>query len=426
MRRILLLMTSNTYRARAFLAAAESLGVAVVVGTDKAQVLAAANPAGNLTLDFHVPERGAERVLAYAREHPIAAVVAADDEGVLLAAYVSAALGLASSPVEAIAAARNKRLGRERHAAAGLKVPRYWTAAVAEDARELARRVRYPCVLKPLALSASRGVIRADNEIEFRAAHRRLLAILAERELAKLPGTLASEILIESFIPGFEVSLEGLMSEGRLRVLALFDKPDPLDGPFFEETIYVTPSRHGAEVVAAIAATTQDAVAALGLTHGPIHAELRVNAAGVWPLEIAPRSIGGLCARSLLFTSSAGDALVSLEELILRQALGEDVSGYARERRPSGVMMIPIPRAGLLAEVKGLDAAAEVPGVDDLSITVPRGQRLVPLPEGSRYLGFIFAHAETAAEVEAALRRAHANLEIVISPDPEVAGPAPC
>jgi biotin carboxylase len=217
---------------------------------------------------------------------------------------------------------------------------------------------------------------------------------------------------VESFIPGVEFALEGLLEDGRLRVLALFDKPDPLDGPFFEETIYVTPSRHPREVQEAIASMAERACAGLGLRHGPLHAELRWNTAGAWFLEAAPRSIGGLCARALRF----GEGGVSLEELLLRHALGLDTRGLGREPRASGVMMVPITRAGVLRAVRGQDAAAAVPGIDDVRITIPPGQAVAPPPEGSRYLGFLFARAATADEVERALRASHARLQFEIEP----------
>jgi biotin carboxylase len=260
-------------------------------------------------------------------------------------------------------------------------------------------------------LAASRGVIRADDDAEFAAAWRRIAAILSEPDVVRRGGPAAREILVEEFLPGEEVALEGLLEAGRLRVLALFDKPDPLNGPYFEETIYVTPSRLPADAQTHVADVAARAVAALGLVDGPIHAELRVRAGKAWVLEVAARSIGGLCSRTLRFGTG-----LSLEELILRHALGEGVDALARETRAAGVMMIPIPRAGVLQKVEGLDEAESVPGVDGVTISAHPGQRLVPLPEGFRYLGFLFARAQTPAEVEAALRRAHAALRFRIDP----------
>jgi biotin carboxylase len=275
----------------------------------------------------------------------------------------------------------------------------------------MASRVEYPCVVKPLSLSASRGVIRADDPTQFADACHRLMAILQRPDVAVSRRRSAQEILVERFIPGSEVALEGLLTNGQLRVLALFDKPDPLDGPFFEETIYVTPSRLPSAVQHQIASCTVEVASALGLRHGPVHVELRVNKHGPWLLEIAPRSIGGLCSRTLRF----GDGL-SLEELLLRHALGLDAEILERERLAAGVMMIPIPKAGILRQVTGQEHAKQVGGIEDIRITIPLGQEVVPLPEGSRYLGFIFARDSTPAGVELALREAHRRLTFVITP----------
>jgi biotin carboxylase len=263
-------------------------------------------------------------------------------------------------------------------------------------------------VLKPLVLSASRGVIRADTETEFAAAFRRVAAILAAPDVAAL-GAGTDRVLVEGFVPGAEVALEGLLRDGALDTLALFDKPDPLDGPFFEETIYVTPSRLPEAVQAAIRDATARAARALGLRDGPVHAELRLNAEGPWLIEIAARSIGGLCSRTLRFGTG-----MALEEIILRQALDLPMARPERERAAAGVMMIPIPRGGVLEAVDGLEAARATTGIADVTIAAHRGQEIVPLPEGSRYLGFIFSRAATPAEAEARLRCAHARLRFDI------------
>jgi formate-dependent phosphoribosylglycinamide formyltransferase (GAR transformylase) len=414
MQRLLLLMTTTTYRAHAFLEAARRLEVPVVVGSERPQALAAANPAGHLTLDFQAPEAAARGIAEFATHYPIAGVVAADDDGVILAAMAAAALGLPHNPVGAVTAARNKYRMRQILADAGLRCPRFQRFAVDNDPAAIAPQVDYPCVVKPLSLSASRGVIRADDPVQFVAAFQRVVAILQRPDVAISARRSTREVLVEQFIPGAEVALEGLLTHGKLRVLALFDKPDPLDGPFFEETIYVTPSRLPAAVQEAIAACTSEVACALGLRHGPVHAELRVNDQGPWMLEIAPRSIGGLCSRTLRF----GDGR-ALEELILRHAIGCDVEGLEREPLASGVMMIPIPQAGILRQVSGQGGATQVAGIEDVRITIPIGQEVVPLPEGSRYLGFIFARGESPAGVESALREAHRRLIIDITPAEE-------
>jgi biotin carboxylase len=419
MDRILLLMTTATYRASAFLEAARRVAVPVVVGSEQPQVLAAANPAAHLTIDFDAPEKATEVIVAFARRHPIRAVIAADDDGVVLAAMASAALKLPHNPVEAAAAARNKFEMRQVLAAAEVPSPAFAAFSITDDPAEAVRRVSFPCVLKPLFLSASRGVIRADDPGEFLAAFRRVEALLRRPEVAAQGGPLARQILVERYVPGAEVALEGLLVKGGLRVLALFDKPDPLEGPFFEETIYVTPSRLSAAVQEAVVACTRQAVGGLGLTHGPVHAELRVNDQGPWILEIAPRSIGGLCSRALRF-----DGGISLEEVILRHALGLEVDSLVREGQAAGVMMIPIPRAGVLRDVQGEPEARGVSGIEEVRLTVPVGHEVVPLPEGGRYLGFIFARGDTADRVEAALREAHRRMSFSITAPSDCAGGA--
>ncbi len=411
MPRLLLLIPTTTYRTEDFVEAARKLGVEMVVASERPNVLEAEFPDNLLTLDFTDPDKAARTVAELARRRPIDAVVPVDDLTTLVGAAIGKALGLpATNPVAAVATTRNKYRMREALRRAGLPSPPYARFTLADDPTEAARGVRYPCVLKPTILAASRGVIRADGPGEFVAAFRRIAAILTTPEVAAL-GVEAEEILVEGFVPGREVALEGLLVDGTLRPLALFDKPDPLDGPFFEETIYVTPSRLPAAVQAAVTDCTARATRALGLREGPVHAELRVNDAGPWLIEIAARSIGGLCSRTLRFGTG-----LTLEELILRQALGIDLASLERERQPAGVMMIPIPRRGVLEAVRGLEEARAVPGIEEVTISAHVGQELIPLPEGSRYLGFIFARAETPGRAEAALRDAHRRLEFVIRP----------
>ncbi|HSC69972.1 MAG TPA: ATP-grasp domain-containing protein [Candidatus Methylomirabilis sp.] len=411
MGRLLLLMTTTTYRASAFLEAASRLNVPVVVGTDERQVLEAANPGGNLTLDFLDPEKAIRRIVEFDRQYRIRAVVAADDDGVILAAMASQTLGLSRNSVEAAGTARNKGRMREVLAEAGLPSPSFHRFMLEEDPEVAARRVAYPCVLKPLFLAGSRGVIRADSPAQFVAAFHRIAAILRRPEVAAHGGALARQILVEGYIPGDEVALEGLLVNGRFKVLALFDKPDPLHGPFFEETIYLTPSRLPATTQERVTACVAQAVEAIGLRDGPVHAELRLNGQGEWIIEIAPRSIGGLCSRTLRFGEG-----VSLEEVILRHAMGLEVESFDREKRAAGVMMVPIPRAGILREIQGKEEAEAVPGVEEIRLTIPVGQELIPLPEGKRYLGFIFARGGTPEAVESALREAHRLLTFSIAP----------
>ena len=405
MPRLLLLLPSTTYRTAAFVAAARQIGAELTVASEQPSTLEAVNPAGLITLELQNPERAADQARAFARQHPIDAVVGVDDDTAVVAAAVAERLRLKGNPVHAAVAARDKHRQRELLAAVGVPAPRFALHRLDEDSRELAKTIAYPCVLKPLRLSASRGVIRADDPASFVAAHERLNAIVAGCD---------PSFLVEEFIPGYEVALEGLLVNRRLHVLALFDKPDPLDGPFFEETIYVTPSRVPAGLQATIVQCAERAARALGLVEGPIHAELRYNERGPWLIELAARPIGGRCSAVLRF----GSGLASLEEIILRHALGMPIPSLEREPQAAGVMMIPIPGAGTLGEVRGIAEAKAVPLVEDVQITAHPGERLVPFPEGSRYPGFIFARGETPAVVEAALREAHRKLAFVLTPLP--------
>jgi len=334
-----------------------------------------------------------------------------DDETEVAAAEIARVLGLRHNSRPSAEAARHKptmRAALQSAGLPGLNVPRFAVFPLDTDPVAAALTVTYPCVLKPTFLAASRGVIRANDPEELVSAWERIRGILLDPDVARRGGTSAREILIEDFVAGPEVALEGLLEAGILRVLAIFDKPDPLEGPFFEETIYVTPSRLPPAVQASVARAASGAARALGLTEGPVHVEMRVNPAGVFVIEAAARSIGGLCSRTLTFGTG-----ISLEELILRHALGMPTDA-PRESAAAGVMMIPIPRAGTLARVDGLEDAAAVPGIVAGTITIRPGQRLVPLPEGWRYLGFLFSRADTPERAERALREAHGKLRFVI------------
>jgi len=417
MPRLLLLLPTATYRAAAFVEAARRLSVDLTVASEQPSTFAQAQPDRLLTLDFRLPEQAAAQARAFAEQVPVHGVVGVDDDTAVVAAAVAAKLRLRGNPVGAATAARDKYRQRVLLAEARVPVPRFARHRTTEDPHAVAAAARYPCVLKPLRLAASRGVIRADDPAGLVAAFGRLRAILEEPDVARC-GDWAGQVLVEDFIPGPEVALEGLVTGGRLRTLALFDKPDPLDGPFFEETIYVTPSALPANAQQKIADCAQQAVTALGLWEGPVHAELRYNDRGPWLIELAARPIGGRCSGALRFGSreqGAGSSWVSLEEVVLRNALWMPLPALERERLASGVMMIPVPRGGVLREVRGLAEARAVPLVEEVAITAHPGQTLVPWPEGSRYPGFIFARGETPEAVVAALREAHRRLEFVLA-----------
>ena len=401
-----MILPSATYRAPDFLAAARELGVAVTVASDRRAAMSAAMGERALTLRLSEPARAAEQIAERAMQTPFAAIVGVDDQGVMAAALGAERLGLPHNAPDAVARTRDKAAMRRALARAGVPQPRFAELPPGADVAAVVGEVGLPCVVKPVGLSGSRGVIRANDGEQVRLTVERVRGILASAQ--EPPQT---PLLVESYLPGAEVALEGLLRGGGLEVLAVFDKPDPLEGPYFEETLYVTPSRLPMTVQAEVEAVTARAARALGLREGPIHAELRVDGERVSVLELAARSIGGLCSRALRF--GAG---VSLEQVILRHALGLGLEDLAREGTASGVMMIPIPCAGVLRAVEGEQQARAVEGIGGLEITIARGRPVVPLPEGDRYLGFMFARGASPDAVERSLRVAHGLLRILIEP----------
>jgi len=438
--RILLLLPTRTYRATDFLEAALKLDVEVVVASEEASTTADLSPRHTLVLDFHAPTAATQSILEFNHTYPLTAIVGVDDDTTLLATTASEALGLPHNPIVSAKTTRNKYLLRQTLAQNGVAVPAYQRFSIYDDPTVIVgagnviqgmdfgypqpkfpaphstnTQVNFPCIIKPLSLSASRGVIRADTRTEFIEAFQRTTKLLhtlrSADEVSSSQEHPSQYLLVEDYIPGIEVALEGILLNGELKTLAIFDKPDPLEGPFFEETLYITPSRLPTDIQEALHRATAAAADALGLRHGPVHAELRYNATGAYLIEIAARTIGGLCARTLRFGTGT-----SLEELVIRHAIGEPVETFRREQQAAGVMMIPVPKAGILGEVRGQTAAHHVDGIVEVNITIPIGGEVVPLPEGARYLGFIFARAETPERVEAALREAHRRLEFVILP----------
>jgi biotin carboxylase len=401
--RLLFISTAQSYRNNDFVAAADALSFDYVLLSDG---FGAGTDPHVVSVRFEDGEAVLANAHALHAEIPFMAVLALDDSGAQIAAQIASALAVRHNAFAAITAARDKSIMRDALSRAGVPVPSYqrYTAATAIDT--ILAETTFPCVIKPLLLNGSRGVMRANTVKELVEARRVLISLL--RELEGPGGEHA--FLVESYIAGFEVAVEAILTEGQLHPLAIFDKPDPLEGPLFEETIYVTPSRHPEATQRAIIQTACDAAAAIGLVSGPVHAELRCNADGVWVVEVAGRSIGGLCSRTLRFGVSD-----SLEVLILREAMGM----FAPPQAPthaSGVMMIPIPHAGILQRIDGLDIAREIPGIESIEITCPLHHPIRTLPEGESYLGFIFARAETPQKVEHALRSAHSALRILITP----------
>jgi biotin carboxylase len=415
--RVLLLSTTTGYQLRSFNDAAEQLGIEVVFATDRCQQLDDPWRDRAIAVRFHEEAPSIEAIVAEARRSPFQGVLAVGDRPAILAARVAARLGLPGNPPEAAAASSNKLEARQRLAAAGLAVPSYFTVPAGGDGWRAAddSRIAFPCVLKPLGLSGSRGVIRADSPAEWAAAFDRISALLARVDVRAARSGLENLVLVERFIAGREFAVEGVLTDGTLQVFTIFDKPDPLDGPFFEETIYVTPSSLDRASQRQVVSTIQEAVDALGLWHGPVHAECRVGPGGIFVLEVAARPIGGLCSKALRFVDGS-----SLEHVLLRHAIGEDITTSARETMASAVMMIPIPRRGWLKRVDGEQQARAVPNVEDVRITAKPGQLLEPLPEAGSYLGFIFARATSTTAADAAVRAANAQLSFAIEPAIEV------
>lgn len=427
-KRLLILASKLGYQTRSFADAARKLGVRVFFATDRCDRLE--DPWGDLAMAAHF-ERPQEAASAIVEALPavaggsIDAVLALGDKPTVAAAHVARALGLAGNHPLAVAACRSKLRQREVLRAAGLRVPWFRAFPLRPVPDSALAGIQFPCVVKPLGLSASQGVIRANDRQEFRAAVERIAKLVESPELQARRETGLDSILVEGYIPGREVAVEGLLGEGRLRVLAIFDKPDPLEGPYFEETIYVTPSRLSASQQREIERGAAEAVRALGLEHGPVHAEFRINDEGVWPLEVSPRPIGGLCSRALRFGPDEIGEKILLEELLVRHALGMPGADWPREKAASGVMMIPVPCSGVLQSVEGEEAALSTPGITELQITARLQDAISAWPEGSSYLGFLFARGETPGEAERALREAHARLRFTISPRLPVVYAAP-
>jgi predicted ATP-grasp superfamily ATP-dependent carboligase len=419
-KRILVFAGKLGYQTRSFDAAVRKLGVELAFVTDRCHQLE--DPWGDraIAVHFESPEVAAYTVLEEVRRNNqglqgrVDGILALGDRPAVAAAYVARGLGLTYNHPAAVEACRSKLRMREVFRDAGLRVP-WFRAVTLQPAPEPALLgISYPCVLKPISLSASTGVIRANNREEFLAATARVRRVLESPEILASREANLDQMIVEGYIPGREVAVEGLLTDGELRVLAIFDKADPLEGPFFEETIYAAPSRLGEARVRQIERCAADAVRALGLSHGPVHAEFRINEEGVWPLEVAPRPIGGLCAQALRFERHDSDEVIGLEELLLRHAAEMPVGDWTREAAASGVMMIPVPANGVLESVEGEVAARVVPHIVGLEITARLHDYIAAWPEGSSYLGFLFARAESADEVERALRAAHEKLRFAI------------
>ncbi len=414
--RILLFTAKLGYQTRAFDAAAKKLGVELVFVTDRCHQLDDPWHDRAMPVRFEAPEEAAHAVMQAQAGQRVDRVLALGDRPTLAAAYVARGLGIAHNHPASVEACRSKLRLREVFRDAGLPTPWFRSVPLQAIPEPALMGITYPCVLKPVSLSASQGVVRVNNRDEFLAGASRLKRLLESAEIQATREPNLDRMIMEEYLPGREVAVEGLLTGGELRVLAIFDKPDPLEGPYFEETIYVTPSRLTETEQELIKRSFVEATRALGLTHGPVHGEFRLNDRGVWPIEVAARPIGGLCARALRFQIEDEHEPIGLEELLLRHALSLPGRDAPRETAASGVLMIPVPTSGILEKVEGAEEARAVAGVTQLEITARWRDYIAAWPEGSSYLGFLFARGETPAEVENALREGHARLSFRLTP----------
>jgi hypothetical protein len=423
-KRLLLFTAKLGYQTRSFEDAARKLGVQLVYVTDRCHQLE--DPWGDqaIPVHFETPDVAAYTVMEALRGQDVSGILALGDRPAAAAAYAARGLGVRYNHPAAVEACRSKLRMKEVFRDAGLSVPWFRNFPIDPAPEPVLLGISYPCVLKPLSLSASQGVVRANNREEFLAAAARVRRLLKSPDILATREANLDRMLVEGYIPGREVAVEGLLTDGALSILAIFDKPDPLEGPYFEETIYVTPSRLPESLQRAIEKCARDSARALGLSHGPIHAEFRVNEAGVWPLEVAPRPIGGLCARALRFSFDGASEPIGLEELLFRHALELPGWNSPRERIASGVMMIPVPKTGILESVSGEGEARSIPGITELAITARLHDAIAAWPEGSSYLGFLFARGSTPEKVEQSLRDAHEKLSFTITPGLPVEHPA--
>ena len=414
--RLLLFTAKLGYQTRAFDAAAKKLGVELVFVTDRCHQLDDPWHDRALPVRFEAAEEAAYAVMQAEAGRNVDAVLALGDRPTLAAACVARGLGMTHNHPASVEACRSKLRMREVFRDAGLPAPWFQSVPLQAIPEPALLGITYPCVLKPISLSTSQGVVRANNREEFLAAARRLKRLLESAEIQATREMNLDRMIVEEYLPGREVAVEGLLNDGELRVLAIFDKPDPLEGPYFEETIYVTPSRLPDDEQALIRKSFADATRALGLTHGPVHGEFRINDRGIWPIEVAARPIGGLCARALRFQLETEAMPIGLEELLLRHALNLPGWDAPRETAASGVLMIPVPQSGILEKVEGAEEARNVTGVTELEITARWRDFLAAWPEGSSYLGFLFARGEKAESVEKSLRTGHAKLNFKLTP----------
>tara|TARA_A100001037_G_C15146585_1_gene636588 strand:+ start:2080 stop:3321 length:1242 start_codon:yes stop_codon:yes gene_type:complete len=407
---LLLLMTTSTYRAGAYIDASEKLSINPIIGTDQPDILGHLNPGSSITLDYSKNNLSQQKIIQHIEKFPIKGILAIDEETLILGSMVANSLGLICHSVESVSATRSKYELRKILSEEGLRNPEFKLISSEENPDLISKSISFPCVMKPTFLSGSRGVIRANNKEEFNAAYLRIKNILDEPEVLIRGKDEGKMILVEDYIDGIEVAVEGLIVNREFVPLTIFDKPEPLKGPFFEETIYVTPSKLSQSIQKKILKETKNASNAIQLTNGPIHAELRIDSNdNPWIIDIASRTIGGKCSRVIKFLDE-----ISLESIILSHIMGEKIPKIVPMSSSSGVMMIPIPKSGILKEVKGKEEGLKIKGIEEIEITIPLGEKIVQLPEGDRYLGFIFATSDEQENTIKTLKEAHGKMEFTI------------
>ena len=404
MKQALLLLPSRSYRASGFMSACASVEAEIIIGVDSEQV--SEGMAGGLVkrFNFSDPEYGARQILDFAKGRDFCSVIPTEEESVPLAAHAAAILNIEHNSVDSVLACQNKDLLRSRLSAYGLPQPAF-TFRDFEAVKQGWVPEIFPCVIKPTSLSGSCGVVRVNEESEFLSAFNRVKKIALRHSVVTPSG-----LLVEEYLPGREIAVDALIHDGEVHVLAVFGKPDPLDGPYFPESIYLTLSRSSQSELDDVESILAEGVTALGLTKGPVHAEFRINSSGIYLLEIAARSIGGQCGSCLSFDNGK-----KLEQVIVEYYLGENAPPYLLDERSFGIMMLQVEKNGVLRSIQGLERAQSQANIDSINITLPIGQVVEALPEARSYLGFIFASSSNIRETEDALRRARAALEIVIS-----------
>jgi len=403
---IVLICPHSSYRLGPYLRAAENLGIHVLVVSQGEYSLVSAVASG-IHVDFSKPEEALKKINSAIVDSQLLAVLGIDDMTVELAARVSASQGLMHNDIKASQYTRRKDLAREVLQGSGVLIPEFRCVNLGALIENPSSPIAYPCVIKPISLSGSRGVICVHNAQDLKQAGEAIQAILDDEILSDDE---KQSVLIEQYIPGYEFAFEGMLHQGKLQCLALFDKPDLMEGPYFEETYYITPSRLSKNLQQKIKETVLRACQGYGLKEGPVHAEVRIHEDEVWFMEMASRTIGGQCAQSLQYATG-----LSLEEMVIQNALGKEIQ-TGENTQAAGVLMIPITKRGLLRRVEGIMEASKVEYIEELEISISEGYELVPLPQGRSYLGFIFSKAPTPALAEQALRDAYKKLKIITSP----------